>query len=315
MKGKIILFFIIIGFNNYFYSQNIVPNWSFEAIDSCNFSYGAINIGIASPWDSPSTGSPDLFNTCAISSGLGVPLNTRGYEIPHFGNGYAGVTTYLSNSTFREYLQVQLDSILVSQRKYCVSFYINLAEESSVGTNNFGMYLSTSNTYVASNSVLSFIPQLLDTNIIIDTTSWTLISGEYIATGGEKYIILGNFNLNVTTDTLAINNNPGFAFYYVDDVSIVDCTGSGLGVDEISNNNVLISPNPTSGLFTLSAEGRKIKEIKVTNLLGQEIITTTNPTVNLTSQPNGIYFVKVETDGSPGSPQGNGITTKKVVKQ
>jgi len=71
--------------------------------------------------------------------------------------------------------------------------------------------------------------------------------------------------------------------------------------------NLEIYPNPATGIFTIHSEGNKIKEIKVTNILGQEIITTTSQTINLINQPNGIYFVRVQTE--------KGITTRKLVKQ
>ena len=45
------------------------------------------------------------------------------------------------------------------------------------------------------------------------------------------------------------------------------------GISEINNPNseILISPNPTTGIFTIHTEGTNIKEIKVFTVLGEEV--------------------------------------------
>ena len=59
------------------------------------------------------------------------------------------------------------------------------------------------------------------------------------AIGGEQYITIGNFYPDSTTDTVNINNNTNLVCtgYYIDDVSVVDCTGSGIGVEELGIKN------------------------------------------------------------------------------
>jgi hypothetical protein len=61
-------------------------------------------------------------------------------------------------------------------------------------------------------------------NIITDTIKWTAISGTFVATGIEKYLVLGNFKSNATTNTVLINaplqtmSND----IYIDDVSLIE---------------------------------------------------------------------------------------------
>ena len=86
---------------------NLVPNPSFENIDTCFFSGGAIYAGIAPPWDSPNYNSPDLFNICDPYS---LPNTFRGYKYPHSSHGMAGVFCF-SGGNEREYMQVKLDSV------------------------------------------------------------------------------------------------------------------------------------------------------------------------------------------------------------
>jgi uncharacterized repeat protein (TIGR01451 family) len=71
--------------------------------------------------------------------------------------------------------------------------------------------------------------------------------------------------------------------------------------DKIQSPNILIYPNPSTGLFNLSAT----VNVEVYNIIGELISTTNNTkTIDLSNEPNGIYFVKL-----------NGITTKKIIKK
>jgi photosystem II stability/assembly factor-like uncharacterized protein len=70
-----------------------------------------------------------------------------------------------------------------------------------------------------------------------------------------------------------------------------------------------ISPNPTSGMVTISGS---ITRATVTNVLGETILQIANPnasetTLDLTNEPAGTYFVRVES--------ANGTTMQKIVKE
>jgi Secretion system C-terminal sorting domain len=63
---------------------------------------------------------------------------------------------------------------------------------------------------------------------------------------------------------------------------------------------VWLHPNPTTGLLSLEIQSDKIAHnLKVTNLTGQLIlqqaIDKNRFPLNLENQPNGVYFLKVET--------------------
>ena len=66
--------------------------------------------------------------------------------------------------------------------------------------------------------------------------------------GGEKYFIIGNFNTDANT-TLDSNNQSQYldrySYYYIDDVSVVDCT---VGINEIESykNKISLLPNPAT---------------------------------------------------------------------
>ena len=113
MKNLLPLFILFLFAIGNLKGQNLVPNPSFEVI-SASFSSGHCLLVLGGfntpynqvpPWDSPSQGNPDPYDTCSIPfSGTGVPNNQYGYQQPHSGGAYAGATFYESNE-FREYIQ------------------------------------------------------------------------------------------------------------------------------------------------------------------------------------------------------------------
>ncbi len=306
--------------------QNLVPNPSFEIIDSCSFGSGAIVDTVAPPWDSPSAGSVDLYNTCSTHFYYSVPANGWGFQYPHTGSGYAGGVFYSNGGVpgEREYLQVELDSALLPNQKYCASFYVNLTNLAKWGNNNFGMCFSANHVFVPNYDPLNLIPQINDTNIVSDTANWTLVYGQYIAQGGEKYIIIGNFYTDAQTDTIHFNaNGTAGGYYFIDDVNVHCCSCDSLnheGINELTNSpEILISPNPATSSITITSS-TNIKEIKVFDVMGCEILSfdnlrmTESVSVDISSISKGIYFLEIQTDGSASSPTNN-VIRKKFVKQ
>lgn len=208
-------------------SQNFVPNPSFENYTTCPTSMAQINL--ATPWITPTSGSPDYFNTCGTSSFCVVPTNFFGNQVPRTGNAYAQLVTYPSAFPLREYVQTQLLSPLVAGQTYNVSFYISLQDKSYRVSNNIGIYISVSAPSSAGSGPLPLIPQINETNVINDIVNWTLISGTYTAIGGEEYITIGNFYDDISTTT-AINpsGNGAYAtFYLIEDVCVTPQGGMG----------------------------------------------------------------------------------------
>ena len=297
-------------------SQNLVPNPSFEQFDTCYFFStncgGGVSSGKVLFWDSPTGATSDLFMLCSSAPYCDVPTNYAGYQNAHTGSAYVGEEIYLATGNNREYIQSRLDSVLKINHKYCINFYVNLSNVGALASNNIGMFFSNTHTNIGATNLSFCTPQILDTTIITDTTNWTLISGEYIALGGEQYIIIGNFNTNATTSTIAVNNSTE-SFYYIDDVSVWDCTGSGLGVNDASESlDLKISPNPTSGIFTVNTSGMKIKEVKVMDVVGKEImdkkVNEGSSTIDISGIAKGVYFVRVMDE------KGN-VSVRRIVKE
>ncbi len=68
------------------------------------------------------------------------------------------------------------------------------------------------------------------------------------------------------------------------------------------SHNILVTPNPGYGMFTLSAEGKDLKDVYVYDVLGKIVYQNTNTKdimfdIDITNYPKGIYLIKVvETD-------------------
>jgi gliding motility-associated-like protein len=218
LKKLITILFLLA--NHYIGAQvNLVPNPSFEEYSQCPNFYGQIDY--LSSWYSANN-TPDYFNECGITP-ASVPTNFAGNQFAHSGYGYIGIGTYDGILNTREMIGVKLNQSLVSNKYYCIGLYISLGEAFKYASNNIGVYLSN-NTIILTNYQFDIIPNINFQQIVLDSTSWVYIQGYYKAIGGEDYITIGNFfdNNNTELDIIKESSTP-FAYYYIDDVSVVEC--------------------------------------------------------------------------------------------
>ena len=63
-------------------------------------------------------------------------------------------------------------------------------------TANFEAHFSADSVFYAPFGIIPISPQLVNTpsNFITDTANWVSFNGTFIAQGGERFVILGNFN-------------------------------------------------------------------------------------------------------------------------
>jgi gliding motility-associated-like protein len=208
--------------------QNLVPNPSFENYSSCPTGGGDVAALVS--WTNPTSSTPDYFNECATSipSGCSVPVNFVGYQWPRTGKGYAGLVTYVQVfPNARDYVSIELSDTLTPGQLYCVGYYVSLSNISQYASNAFSAYFSSTPVLSASGSVLPFIPQFnYRGGVVTDTLNWVLVDGQFVASGGEKYMTIGNFNTDANTATILINpSGAGGAesYYYIDDVYVGTC--------------------------------------------------------------------------------------------
>ncbi len=73
------------------------------------------------------------------------------------------------------------------------------------------------------------------------------------------------------------------------------------GVDELSNSlNITVFPNPSGGELNLTMSQSGSVPMKIYNVLGeciqQNTVTASNFRIDLSSQPNGVYFMHLQTE-------------------
>lgn len=254
------------------YAQNLVVNPSFEqtASNCGNFGGEGFFTDLDGSWSNASNNalgdscsSPDLFSTCNTIFGspgpTHMPSSTLGYQYSRTGTRHAGIITHEALDNYREYIQGQTSAPLQAGVSYCVSMYVSRANDVVYATDNMGIYF-TNTPYLRdpcpgqTNSLINVTPHLnYDCAPITDTTaSWFRLEWNYVAVGGERYFTIGNFFNNANTTIVNIGGsftNP-YAYYYIDDVSIIassSCCNADLPEAQVACLN-----DPT---FNLTATG------------------------------------------------------------
>ncbi len=234
--------------------------------------------------------SPDLYNACNKNN-LGVPKNCNGYQFAHTGVGYAGFYCE-AGAEQRKYLEVKLDSTLKSGKKYCVEYYVSLADTVQEAFGAFGVYFSKDSVLSTDYHALPVIPQVVmpDTDYITDKINWTLITGTCFANGGKQFITIGNFNNDANTKLVKV---PGGNEDYVTECS------SGQGINEFTNNlQFNLYPNPATTEVTIETSIDKPYSIRIFSLLGEliyskEQLASEKADIELTGLSKGVYVVEL----------------------
>ncbi|HTL80229.1 MAG TPA: T9SS type A sorting domain-containing protein [Bacteroidia bacterium] len=266
MKRLLCLFLFSLICAASFAQGNLVPNPSFEFDIACPNNNAQINFAV--PWVNPSAVSPDLYDSCCTNYGYDVPDNSEGEQDAHSnGSAYAGIITR-ANGDYQEYIQVKLSDSLRTNHFYCVNYFVSLAGRSKYATLSPQLFFSDTAISSTSQTYFPYQPQINPNFVVNDTTDWVLISGYYVANGGENYITIGNFYPDLLTpfDSMPNGIYPT-AYYYIDDVSVAEC-------DTIAPpiySAFTLTPNPSNGQFQLAGDFPIRSQLHVFNLLGQEV--------------------------------------------
>jgi hypothetical protein len=298
MRGILITASIILFSHQAMYSQiNLVPNPGFSVYSICPSGQNHLNYAI--PWFNPSVmpGSPDFWHTCSNA----VPSNSLGfYQADHTNTngGYAGIVSYAPGSNWREYLEVELLNPLLSDSLYCVEMVVSLSEQCGIAISNLGIYFSDSAMYLSTNFNFPVIPHFEnpDSNILLDYANWMTIRGYYVAHGGEKYILLGNFRDSASTNYLLLNQNLSqFAYYLVDDISVNLCDSTIAITEKALGEAINISPNPFVESIHIKysrlAANSKINIFSSTGKL--HLVSEYKEILNLSQLPSGFYILEL----------------------
>ncbi len=213
--------------------QNMVKNPSFEQYRKVPTDLG--EWGMVDYWSSPTEASPDYFHKRAAGKNVDVPYNKMGRCMARSGYAYTGIYAYASRylkRNFREYVQLELKQPLLAGNTYCVKAHVFLAQSSNRAVGALGM--TASKIRINQKDELPIVTKnmtymLQEDRSPLDERAWVEITCQYKAQGGERYLVLGNFDDDKKTKvTGAIENdtfkNPhvDFAYYYIDDVCVTN---------------------------------------------------------------------------------------------
>lgn len=213
--------------------QNLVINSSFEERNRCPNHFSANQRDFNLPgWRSASTGTPDYFHQCSWGE-CDVPFNWAGESNAHSGVAYAGIYVWNRPSkaprSYREYIQGELAEPLQKEKRYRIEFYFKLASYSVYTVDRVGLMLTDSVFFQSNDQVISRVPALswIGPEPVV-SGGWQLASEEYRAAGSERYVIIGNFFDNMSTQFTQMEARKGrspmlggSAYFYIDDVSVV----------------------------------------------------------------------------------------------
>ena len=300
-----------------FAQPNLVPNPSFELMGSSTNPFFPVQ-----NWDRPpgSGTTPDAFHT-TYSQGTdctgsrGVPQNGMGYSYAKAGDGYVGFLQFYNQGNqvdSREYIQAQLLSPLQAGLSYKIGLFVKKSPRSTYAINHFGIYLSDTAIHQNFNQPIAAVPQLDLTSTLYDTVNWTLMQTTYTAIGGENYITIGNFYADAACTIPNTGQfdpwcwlNVNAAYHYVDSVYVMQ-TEHPSAIDNELLGNVMLYPNPTTGIIHIGLPDVQGSEVVVYDVFGKNVLQETNKdAIDISHLRKGLYFVQVKYKGN--------IWVKKVV--
>jgi len=140
----------------------------------------------------------------------------------------------------------------------------------------YHVYVSTTDTEIA-----SFTDTIFTTNSELET--W---NEREVSLSAEGYN-------NVTVHIAFVNRtNNGFKLY-LDDIRVE--TENSLQITDEKQAFITIYPNPTNGMITINGE---FDRVQVLNTTGGLVLTSEHKQVDLSTLENGIYYLRIYSNGS-----------------
>lgn len=234
MKNFILLFTIlIVSFNTKLYSQNLVPDPSFEMTNyiPCGLTNNQEFDEAMTYWKQGTFGSPDIYSTQnSINCQTHMPINNYLYGVfgsqsPRTGNTFIGITSYIEyNDNWREYITTTLTESMYPNTPYLIRFYISCADSVKYASNGLGIHLSTSNPtqYIYDYCLFPEEPQIRFDEIITNDIDWIEKSVLYFTEDTTNFITIGCFLDDNDISIISFNNqaSESYAYYFIDDVSV-----------------------------------------------------------------------------------------------
>lgn len=242
---------------------NLLANPSFEDTIQCVTGHSRFE-GYVADWRG---GRGEYYSQYCQGFQVEVPTNAIGSQYPHTGAAYAGIYTIMidnvpSHHQARDYIEGQLDTVLMRGERYYVGMYVNLAERNQYVTPV--QFRFTSDTLSYDQYVIAMSASVEDTSLALlaDTGNWVLAGGFYTAHGMETNLVIGNFMYDSLTPVLMFNPSAvqSTCYYFIDDVAVYRvadaragtnvqiCTGDSIVLGDLVQYGIKYSWSTSSGL-------------------------------------------------------------------
>lgn len=304
--------------------NNLVPNFSFEDTLTCPYAPG--QLWITSGWEKVGGGGSIIYcNSCSSETCCSVPANSAGYEYARTGQAYVLLGLLYNNHTFPGFIEgnfigIELSETLTSGKTYEVEFFLSLMDSARFACKNLGVHFSLSQPINDIDTILSLVPQIdYDGDFLTEKVGWTKIEGSFVADGGEQYMTIGNFDGAQFSDTLNLNHggtDPTIeywevAYYFLDDVSVVEDTSIQVASTWLSGPSFSLYPNPANEQLMVEVSSHQQGVMVMFDASGRAVlsqqITSDRLHLDVSLLGSGIYTVSLQSE--------EGVLRKKIVIQ
>lgn len=217
---------------------NLVPNGSFEDTVDC-YVPTQCTLLKAAHWRNPTSSTPDMWD-CDLDRVCGYAMDTvaptiMGWQSAYEGIRFAGWLLWDGpGNPSCEYAMVRLQAPLVQGQAYVVSLKYSLADGYMYALDHIGAWLGIDSLNSASQYSLEVDPQLRLrdpwSNYLSEQHDWGTVRDTLVATGGEQWLVIGNFDTDEDVDAEVVNPESILpsTYYFFDDVSVVPLAVAGV---------------------------------------------------------------------------------------
>lgn len=216
--------------------QNLVLNPGFE--DTLHLTphqdYGAI-YPLCKYWINPNGVTSDYFSIYADElewQTTNVAFYRVGENVisnlpPHSGNGMVGSVLYENDSQTRDFCRGELSNALLSGNEYCIGLWVRRGENSGYTNCEMTIGFRSDSTVFSDNPGIIPLEHQVRIDISdVDSSAWKYKSVSYLATGGEKFLYIGNNEIELDTACIQVYDEFSelwnSSYVLIDDVEVKD---------------------------------------------------------------------------------------------